>query len=100
MQIRESGHWRADATKLVLSPQSASRYTRNYRDYHGGETALVACGGPRTYDVTTLVLEYSWNNVTSRTDGIELTGPPAPWYYTGGGNFLIVLRRTGDRRAK
>jgi len=98
--IRESGRWKADGTKLALSPQSASRYTRNYRDYHGGETAAVDCGGPRIYEVTTLVLEYRWNNALSRTDGIEIKGPPAPWYYTGGGNFSIVLRRTGDRRAK
>ena len=98
--VRESGHWRADGTRLVLNPQSASRYSRNYRDYHGGETVAVDCGGPRTYEVITLVLEYSRNNASFRTDGIELKGPPAPWYYTGSGNFSIVLRRTGEPRGK
>jgi len=98
LRIREAGWWRADGTRLVLTPKSASRYTRNYRDYHGGETAPVECGGPRTYAVTTLVLDYTQRNVTARTDGLQLEGPVAPWYYSGSGNFSIVLRRTNGNR--
>ena len=57
-------------------------------------------GGPRAYEVTTLVLEYSRDNLSYRVDGIELNGPNAPWYYTPSGKFSIVLRRTGPATAK
>jgi hypothetical protein len=98
-QVHESGRWKAEGTKLRLTPESARQFSRSRYDTHG-ETVKVEFGGPRVYDVTALVLEYSRDNQAYRVDGIELKGPPAPWFYTPSGNFSIVLRRTGERRAK
>lgn len=99
-RIREAGHWLAVGTRLTLTPESASRDARNFSNHHGGEKDKVDAGGPRSYGVTTLVLEYSRNQVSYRTDGIELNGPPAPWYYSPDGILSIVLRRAGERLVK
>jgi hypothetical protein len=99
-RIREAGRWMADGTRLILTPQSASNSSRNFSNHHGSEEEKIDAGGPRIYEVTTLVLEYSRNELSYRIDGIELNGPPAPWYDSPSGNFAIVLRRTGERRAK
>jgi hypothetical protein len=90
----------ADGTKFILTPESAGRFTRNFSNHHGGEEDKIDAGGPRVHQVTTLVLEYRRNDLSYRIDGIELHGPPVPWYYSPSGNFAIVLRRTGERRAK
>ena len=100
VRTREAGRWKADGTRLVLSPESATLSSRSSSYDHHAETVNQECGGPRVYEVTTLVLEFSRNEGTFRTDGIELKGPPAPWYYSPSGNFSIALRRTGEPRAK
>jgi hypothetical protein len=99
-RIREAGRWMADGTKLTLTPESAGRFSRNFSNHHGGEEDKVDAGGPRIYQVTTLVLEYPRNEMLYRIDGIELNGPPAPWYYSPDGIFSIDLRRAGARLAK
>jgi hypothetical protein len=90
----------AVGTRLTLTPESASRNARNFSKHHGGEKDTVDTGGPRSCGVMTLVLEYSRNQVSCRVDGIERSGPTAPWYYSPDGLLSIVLRRAGERLAK